>query len=117
MIAEYHFKRQTVGDKLNVSLVQYSLGLQSSLEDTERRRILREREPDRHGEDFLTTFLFFFQTFLSHPEMACTGQATAGASTPVKIKIIIFLTLKFSLYGDSRAKIISKGDVHLNWVF
>lgn len=25
--------------------------------------------------------------------------------------------LKFSLYGDSRTRIISKGDVHLNWMF
>jgi hypothetical protein len=27
------------------------------------------------------------------------------------------LTQKVSLYGDSRARIISKGSEHLNWVF
>ena len=69
MIAEYHFKRQTVGDKLNVSLVQYSLGLQSSLEDTERRRILRERAIDRHGvELFSNDILVFISHTLIPPE-------------------------------------------------
>ena len=86
MITEYHFKRPTVGEKLNVSLVQCSLGLQSSLEDTERRRILRERAIGSHGEDFLTTFLFLFEKIVFHLETAGPGRATPCGATPIEIK-------------------------------
>jgi hypothetical protein len=33
--------------------------------------------------------------------MACTGQATAGGSTPVKIKIVIFLNIQFTRFKNT----------------